>query len=381
MKALRQLEYAKLLQLCDVPIPPPESGKAIIQILAANILSYAREIYNGDRKYPYPTPLTIGGSAVGRVFDLPLDSTSLQKNDLVLIDCTYRSRDDPSHVFLSGIIEGFTAGSKKLMSHWRDSTYAEYTSVPLENYYRLNENLLLGPTSNGGHNYSISDLLSSFKYLVPFGGFVTINLRPSETVIVAPATGPFGTAAVHLALSLGCRVIAMGRNTTTLATIQSTFSPLFPSDRLLTVPITGDSTQETEALVKAAGHFPIDAYFDISPPQAGNSSHIKAAVMALRHGARISLMGGIRDDIALPHSRIMHWNMRIEGKWMFEPQDVKDLVRLIEFGTLQMNVSAGKNGEGHSGMKRFVLGDWKEALDWAAEHTGIGQGAYFKIGE
>lgn len=375
MKALRQLEYAKSLQLCDISIPPPESGKAIIQIVAANILSYAREIYNGDRKYPYPTPLTIGGSAVGRIFDLPSDSTSLQKNDLVIIDCTYRSRDDPSHVFLSGIIEGHSSGSKKLMSHWRDSTYAEYASVPLENCYRLNESLLLGPTSDGGHGYSIPTLLSSFMYLVPFGGFVTINLRPSETVIVAPATGPFGTAAVHLALSLGCRVIAMGRNTTTLATVQSTLSPLFPPGRLLTVPITGDSIQETEALLKAAGYFPIDAYFDISPPQAGNSSHIKASIMALRHGGRISLMGGIRGDVALPHSRIMHWNLRIEGKWMFEPKDVRDLIRMVEFGTLKMNVSAEK-GE----MKGFALGEWKEAFDWAAEHTGIGQGAYFKFG-
>jgi hypothetical protein len=34
---------------------------------------------------------------------------------------------------------------------------------------------------------------------------------------------------------------------------------------------------------------------------------MKSAIMALRHGGRVSLMGGIHGDVAIPHSRVMHW--------------------------------------------------------------------------
>lgn len=381
MKALRQLEYAKPLEICEVPIPSPEPGQAVVRILAANILSYMKDIYNGARKYPYPTPLTTGSSAIGRIHSFAADSTSLQKDTLVLIDITYRSRDDPTHVFLSALHQGHTPGSTKLMSTWRDGTYAEYASIPLENCYPLNESLLLSSQQDGGHGYSLADLLSFPRALVPYGGLTTINLRPSETIVIAPATGPFGIAAVQVALALGARVIAMGRNTSVLSSLKETLAEHYPPSRLITVPISGDVDTLTKAIQSASAPFPIDAYLDISPPIASDSPHIKAAILSLRHSARVSLMGGLQGDIAIPHSRVMHWNIEIKGKWMFERQDVRDLIRMVEVGNLKLGVGkGGEDGQGEE-MRGFVLEEWEGAFEWAERHTGMGEGAFFRIGE
>jgi len=379
MKALRQLEYSKSLELCDIPIPSTATGTAVIRILAAGIISYTREVYDGTRKYPYPTPLTTGSSAIGRVHALPPDSTALAEGDLVFIDVTFRSRDDPSHVFLSAIMQGFTAGSKKLMTHWRDGSYAEYMAVPLENIYPVSEHLLRS-ADQGGMDYKIGDLLYVHRAFVPYGGLSDINLKVGETILIAPATGGFGSAAVHIALSMGARVIALGRNKAILDQLASSLGSKFPPGRLVTVPMTSDVDSQTEAIKAAAGNIPIDAYLDISPPSAftseGQSPHFKACIMSLRHSGRVSLMGG-QMEVTLPHSRVMHWNLSIRGKWMYERQDVRSLIKMVEGGFMLL----GEKGGLEKSPKAFALTQWKKAFDHAMEDVGFGGGAYFKIGE
>lgn len=376
MKALRQLEYAKPLEVCEVPIPEAGPGVAVVRVLAAAILSYMKDIYNGNRAYPYPTPLTGGTGAVGRVHSFGPDATSLTEGQLVLLDITFRSRDQPRDVFLSAIHEGYTPGSKTLMSHWRDGAFAEYVAVPLETVYPINESIVSSPS-----NHTVADLLPVLTMCVPHGGLVDINLLPSETVVIAPATGPFGSAAVHLALSRGARVIAVGRNENTLAQLKSTYSTLYPPSRLITVPIAPDSTVESlqKAVTDAAAPQEIDVFFDISPPVAADSPHFKACIMALRHSGRVSLMGGQRKDLPLPAVKVMHWNLTMKGKWMYERDDVRSLIRAVEIGSVPIGKDGGMRGS-HD-MKAFGLAEWQEAFDWAEENAGISGGAYFKFGD
>jgi D-arabinose 1-dehydrogenase-like Zn-dependent alcohol dehydrogenase len=208
------------------------------------------------------------------------------------------------------------------------------------------------------------------RMLVPWGGLVDINLGPGETVIVAPATGSFGTGAVQLALAMGARVIAMGRNAKVLAQLNDKFSEQYPTDRLLTVPITGNLEEEMAALKAAAGSRPIDAFYDISPDAAVNATYFKAAIMSLRHSGRISLMGGQRsEDVKIPYHRVMHWNLQLKGKWMYEREDVPKFLRLVEAGNLSLGGRAGAVA-----VKEFGLGQWKEAFDYASDHASDGQG-------
>lgn len=290
MKALVLASTSTPPTIETVPVPGPTIASATVQILTTTVISYTRDILNGKRNYPFPKPLIPGFSAIGRIAALPIDATKLKVGDLVFVDCLVRSRDDITELYLAGIHEGYSEGAKKLARDvYRDWTFAEYARIPIENLTPFNEKKLLGSPADGGFGYSVEQIASVARLLVPYGGLKDIDLQAGETVIVAPSTGPFGSAAVLVALAMGARVLAMGRNRNALATLKKNVP--FP-ERVETVPITCDMQADCAELKK---YGPIDAYFDIGPPEAHASTHIKSAILALGHGARISLMGGYRE--------------------------------------------------------------------------------------
>ncbi|KAK3169535.1 hypothetical protein OEA41_008919 [Lepraria neglecta] len=344
-----------------LPTPQPGPGVAIVRILAANVISFMRQIYNGERQYPYPKPLVPGTSAIGRVAAVGPDATSLKPGQLVHVDCLIRGRDDPDNVFLAGIHEGYTEGSKKLMhGEWKDSTYAEYAKVPLETCDVLDEKRLLSPLPEGGLGYEVEELAYISGLLVPFGGLKDIGLQAGETVIVSPATGGFGGAAVLVALAMGARVIAMGRDRAKLEKLREKVG----GGRVEVVPMTGDVEADAKSLKKWGE---VDAFFDISPPEAAKSTHIKSGILALRKGGRVSLMGGIREDVGVPHGRVMHWNLTLKGKWMYERDDIKSMIKMIEAGVLKVGKSGGLRVVG-----KFGLEDWDAAFTAAEKNAGMG---------
>ena len=171
----------------------------------------------------------------------------------------------------------------------------------------LDEKRLLSPLPEGGLGYEVEELAYVSGLLVPFGGLKDIGLQAGETVIVSPATGGFGGAAVLVALAMGARVIAMGRDRAKLEKLREKVG----GGRVEVVPMTGDVEADAKSL-KTWGE--VDAFFDISPPEAAKSTHMKSGILALRKGGRVSLMGGIREDVGVPHGRIMHWNLTLKGK-------------------------------------------------------------------
>ena len=364
-RALRQNVYAQAPVVEEIPTPQPYPGAAVVKIELAGVISYMKHIYNGTRKYPYPTPLTLGTSAVGRIAALPVDSTSLQVGQLVLIDSVVRSRDKPSEIFLAAIHDGYSEGSRKLMRDvWRDWTYSEYTAVPLENCFVMDEERMLGVKASGGLGYKMEDLMAMLDMLVPYGGLRDIGVQTGDTVIVAPATGGFGGAAVKVALSMGAgKVVVMGRNEVALKRIVDE-----SAGKVVSVKITGNHDEELQGLKTACGKKgEADVFFDISPPAAWESTHLKAAICALRHSGRVSLMGGQQQDVKIPYVRIMHWNLQLKGKWMYERSDVDELIKMVETGILKL-----QDGEGMKCKGIFGLDEWEKASDVAEKELGKG---------
>lgn len=196
-----------------------------------------------------------------------------------------------------------------------------------------------------------------FRLLVPFGGLKDINLTAGETIIIAPATGGFGSAAVTLALAMGARVIAVGRNLETLKKLQASQD----NDRIELFQITGDVQTD----LKTLGTFgTIDAFLDLSPPEAANSTHFQTCMLSLRKGGRVSLMGGLNNELTIPVKAVVSRDLKIMGKWMYERQDVRDMIKMIEIGVLRL---------GGKVVEKFGLEDWEKAFDRAAELGGVGQ--------
>ena len=346
------------MEVINQPTPQVGPGSAVIRVLVAGVLSYSDQIYTGRRPYPFPTPLVPGTSAIGRVAALGLDSTMLQEGQLVFFDSFISGRDDPTSIILSGIFSGVTPGSNKLMEgEWRNSTYAEYAKVPLENCFTLNEEILLGKPSDGGLGYEMSDLKYLGTLLVPLGGLRDVNLRAGERVVITPATGSFGSAAVLVALAMGAQVIAMGRDLEALEKVKA----LGPDGRVEIVQNTGDVAADIKTLTRKG---PLDVFYDISPDTAAESTHFTSCIQSLRRGGRASLMGAPK-EVMLPTSIMMRNDITVKGKWMFTKDDVGFMIKLAEAGFLKLGQAGGIQTAG-----TFTLEQFAEAFDTAAKTKG-----------
>lgn len=347
-KALMLEEIGKPLIIKHIPVPPLTPGSAILRILSASVLSYQWDLYNGTRNYGLEVPMVPGFAAVGRIVSVGPDSSTLNPGQLVFFDPFVRARDNPSVAMISGLIHGIEPAARRLTaSEWRDSTFAEYARVPLENCYALNEAMLC---ESGGMAYSFDQLVWLSMPAVGYGGLRTIGLQAGETVIVAPATGGFGGAAALVAAAMGARVLAMGRNTDKLGKLSKM------SSRIHTVRITGDVEKDTQELLEFGA---ADAFLDLSPPGIGELFHFKSAIGSLRKGGRVSVMGGMGCDMQLPFGDMVFRDLEFKGKWMYDPVHVRDLIKLVETGALgleQMKVTA-----------RFKLEDWQRAFETAAK--------------
>ncbi|KAK3069282.1 hypothetical protein LTR53_012498 [Teratosphaeriaceae sp. CCFEE 6253] len=348
------------LQVKQVATPRADLGSAVVRICAAGVLSYHREVYNGERHYQIPTPLTASMSAIGRIAALGPDATSLEVGQLVYVDCVIHGRDDPGNLFLTTIHDGLTEGSKRLMRDvWRDGTFAEYAKMPLENCVPLDESRLCEELG-----YSLPQLMYVCYLLVPYGGLRDIKLEPGETVIVCPATGGYGGAGVQVAIAMGARVIAFGRNERELERLKRHTLAGSPRAEIETVKMTGDLTSDAAAL-KAFGA--VDAVLDFSPPAASKSMHVRSAITALRRGGRVSLMGWNENAM---HPSVMGRNITLKGKLMYERGDILQFVKLLERGRFPQ-------GSELVDVKMFRLEDWKDGLDAGADHIGIGRHVVF----
>jgi threonine dehydrogenase-like Zn-dependent dehydrogenase len=242
--------------------------------------------------------------------------------------------------------------------------YAEYARVPLENTYPLDEVRLTKAL-----NLPLPSILYIARLLVPMGGLSDLDVKPGETVIVCPSTGNFGAGGVEVALAMGCNVIAAGRTASSLEKLAALLEKR-ASGRLTTVTISGkDVGADTAALVKAAGGKPIDAFLDLSPAEAKESTHIQSVIGAIRPFGRIALMGGIQGNVGLPYAMVMAKSLRIMGRFMYEREHVGRLIAMAECGVLPL---------GEVRMKEVGLERWEEAFRLAEDYAGLGQGVVIR---
>ncbi|KAI2629948.1 alcohol dehydrogenase GroES domain-containing protein [Hypoxylon sp. NC1633] len=333
--------------VASLPTPELEHGSVLVKPLYSWVFNYATEVYtNGNpRNYSINFPLVGGLNAIGRVAAVPPDATNLRVGDLVTIDPTIRARDS---------IHAVNALALGVTHH---GTWAELVKIPLENALPIDEAALQR------NDISIQDFAFYSQLVVPYGGFRDVGLTPGETVLIAPATGNFGGAAVHVALAMGARVIAMGRNEKILAELKA----LAPR-RVETVVLSG--TIETDR-VAIAKYGPVDVFHDISPPMATNKSHIQAGILSVRPGGRVNLMGNVK-DLEISYRTVVFHGLSIRGTLMHTREQANEMIKMIESGTLRVGPDAGLTTKGV-----FKLEEWEAALDMSAKAAGAGRAVYF----
>ncbi|MEM5310735.1 zinc-binding dehydrogenase [Paraburkholderia sp. JHI869] len=338
------------LSIEPMPDPSAGTGEVIVDVVAAPVLSYAKEVFSGERRYPIELPIVPGCGAIGRVRTIGPDATHLQPGDWVFCDPTVRSRDDA--LMPDIVLQGWSArgeGGAKLQRYFHDGPFAQQLRVPTENAVSLGD---IDP-ADAARWCALNTLL------VPYGGLLASDLRAGEILLVSGATGNFGSACVAVALAMGARcVVAPGRNAQALEDLTRRFG-----ERVRTVVLSGDEATDRERMQQAAPG-PIDCVMDLMPPSVPATT-VRAAVMAVRPYGRVVLMGGVGmlggAGLELPYPWIMRNDITLRGKWMYPKQAVTLMTGLIRGALLDL---------GQFDVTTFSLDDANEAVAHAAANGG-----------
>jgi len=350
MKAAVLKQFGSPLAIETLPEPVLGTGEVIVDVMASRVLAYAGEVLSGKRKYLMELPIVPGPGAIGRVRATGPDATHLAKGDWVYCDPTVRSRDDVQSPDI--ILQGLTAADQKslrLQRHFHDGAWAEQMRVPTENAIRIGDI----DRAEAARWCALGTLL------VPYGGFLAVQLQAGETVLVNGATGSFGSAGVAVALGMGAAcVIATGRNEKALADLVRRFGP-----RVRTVPMRGNEEDDRERILHAAPA-PIDCVLDILPP-AASAAQVRTAILAVRPYGRVVLMGGVGmlgdAGLGLPYPWMMRNCITLRGQWMYPPHATLLMVGLIRAGLVDL---------GQFEVTSFALDDANAAVVSAARDSG-----------
>ncbi|KAH6842234.1 isopropanol dehydrogenase [Chaetomium sp. MPI-CAGE-AT-0009] len=349
-------ELGAPLRLETRAIPEPVQGSVVVKVFAAYVLPYLKEVLDGTRGYPLTLPLVPSSNCIARVHAVGGDAARLRPGQLVLCDMTIRARDQP----VTAVLQGLNALSAPgLMSQWADGSFAEYAVFPLENVFALDEDRLLRQMG-----YTVQDLCLIPVCNVGFGGLAALDIRPGERVVVCPATGRFGGAAVATALAMGARVFAVSRNAEKLKRLAA---PYVDTGRIETVVLSGDLERDKASLLGAVDGLGFDCYVDFSPPQAADSTHIQACIGALRPFGRAVFMGGSLGAVSIPYLELMLKSLRICGRFMYEREHTVRLIQMVEAGLLPLGAKINYRTVGC-----FKLDQVQKALDVASMEPGWG---------
>ena len=351
MKAAILKSFGTPLAVETVPDPRLGTGEIIVDVAATRILAYAGEVFSGERKYLLELPVIPGAGGIGRVRAVGPDATRLAVGDWVFCDPTVRSRDDAVSPDIT--LQGLTAGSDgglKLQKYFHDGSYAQQMRVPTENVVRL-----------GAIDAAQAPLWSAIgTFLVPYGGWLAIDLKAGETALVNGATGAFGSGGVAVALAMGAgTVVATGRNQTALDDLARRFGK-----RVRPVRMLGNEEQDRARILEAAPA-PIDCVLDLLPP-AATTAQVRTALLTVRPYGRVALMGGVgmpggAGGLDLPYPWIMRNCVTVRGQWMYPRDAAARIIGMIHSGLLSLE---------HFEVTTFPLDDVNKAVAHAATNAG-----------
>jgi alcohol dehydrogenase len=349
MKAAVLNAFGQPLAIQTLPDPMLGTGEIIVDVVAAGVTSYAANVFNGSRNYALELPVAPGAGGIGRVRATGPDATRLQVGDWVYCEPTVRSRDDALNP--DTILQGWTYRTEAalpLHRFYHHGSFAEQLLLPTENVTPIGDI----DAAEAGRWTALGRLL------VPFGGLLAGDLRAGESLVVSGATGGFGGAGVAVALAMGAgAVVAAGRNRRALEELVRRFGP-----RVRAAQMTGVEADDRRLIVEAAGG-PIDMVLDFLPREA-SAPQVLAAALAVRPGGRIVLMGGLRGaagDLGLNYNWLMHNNITLRGKWMYEREAIPRMVQLVRAGLVDLT---------QFDLTEFTLDDANQAAAYAAANAG-----------
>ncbi|WP_406639605.1 zinc-binding dehydrogenase [Amycolatopsis sp. WGS_07] len=314
-----------------------------MEVLAAHVPAYTNVVVTGGRG-GLPVPLVLGPACVGRVIDVAPDVFHVAPGDIVL-DTALLDAGGGDEILVGWVgLGGSGAGSERtdrMREVWHDGVFAEKALCAKETMIKL----------PGAEDYPDPARLSFLTWLcVAAEGLHAAGPLAGRDVAVLGATGQMGGAAVLLALAEGAATVtAVGRNKKALDRL----AELGP--RVRTHQLTGDRATD------AAGIGPVDVVLDAlgATPTADATM---AAYDSLRVRGTMVLVGGVRQDLAIPYGDFMHRRLTLRGSWMSNDETVLTVWNLIRSGVLDLSAVE---------LLTVGLDEAETALDLAERTSGL----------
>lgn len=322
MKAARYYSKDKPLTVEQVDAPGLLPGSVIVRVEAAFVPPFIEGVLYGDHPMSLPPiPFTPGFDAVGVIEEVAEGISGVHVGDKVYCNHAFSTQGEfhsDDAIFIGNF--GYEAHSSELLKAWPNGAYAERVLLPAQCVMPLQE----------ASRHSAANLCRLGWLGTAYGALKRAEIRPHHTLVINGATGLVGGSAVTLALALGLpRIVAVGRNSETLATLKS----LAPQ-RVVTVCLGEVEERLLGQSIIDASNGGADIVLDAASAPTPESAI--AAFSSLRKGGSMALVSDSTIVLPIPYSVMVDRGIKMVGSSWFTQSDIAEVVGLIRSGVLDI---------------------------------------------
>jgi L-iditol 2-dehydrogenase len=287
MKALLLKNY-KDLEFVDFPTPEVGTNEVLIQVKACGICGSDVHGYDGSTGRRIP-PLVMGHEAAGVIHAVGANVKSYKPGDRVTFDSTvscgacFFCTQGQINLCDNRQVLGVSCGEFR-----RHGAFAEYVAVPQNILYRLPDEL----------PFEHAALIEAVSIAVHAVNITPLQLGATAVVV---GTGMIGLLVVQAVRLAGCsRVIAVDLDDAKLEVARTLGADVTLNPKSVDVP--------ARVAELTGGHGA-----DVAIEAVGATSPIKTAILSVRKGGTVTLVGNVSPNVELPLQSVVSRQIRLQG--------------------------------------------------------------------
>jgi L-iditol 2-dehydrogenase len=287
MKALLLKNY-KDLELVEFPTPEVGPNDVLIRVKACGICGSDVHGFDGSTGRRIP-PIVMGHEAAGLIHAVGANVKGYHEGDRVTFDstiscgqCYFCTRGEINLCDHRQVL-GVSCGEFR-----RHGAFAEYVVVPQNILYRLPDSL----------PFEHAALIEAVSI-----GVHAVNITPIQlgATAVIVGTGMIGLLMLQAARLAGCsQIIAVDLDDAKLPVARSLGADITLNPNAVDVP--------AEVYKLTGGHGA-----DVALEAVGASSPIKTAILSVRKGGTVTLVGNISPNVEIPLQSVVSRQIRLQG--------------------------------------------------------------------
>jgi len=333
MQAARLHQIGAPLQIDTVPTPEPRPTDILVEIKACGVVpNLPNVLANWETWFPHqplpPLPATFGLDATGIVVAVGSQVVGVSPGERVYINplrgcgsCRHCRANEPAYCGRA-VFQGYFAfgrDTRALFENYPHGGLGQYQTAPQSSVVKIPDNMDFNQAARLG-------------YLgTSYGALMRTGLRPGDTLLINGISGTLGVGAVVLALALGVtRILGVARDRDLLARVKA----LAPDRIEVFSAEDGSVTDWARGLTDGDG---VDAVIDSLGARAPANATLNA-LMALRKGGTLVLIGGGAEPASMNVKWLMDNSIRVQGSLWFTPAQGQQIADMVRFGVLDMSV-------------------------------------------